>query len=75
MVFLPERGVGFFSMNFKGSSRSYANNVRLMKGTELDWGAMERLWVEQFIRNTFMGEYGWFGEGNPLMRRLPRKGG
>ncbi len=75
MFFLPERGVGFFSMNFKGSSRSYANNVRLMKGTELDWGAMERLWVEQFIRNTFMGEYGWFGEGNPLMRRLPRKGG
>ena len=75
MVFLPERGVGFWSMNFKGTSKSYANNVRTIKGMVLDWVAMERLWVEQFIRNTFMGEYGWFGEGNPLMRRLPQKGG
>lgn len=67
IAFLPERGVGFWGMNFKKTLEGYAwmQKVNKTMGAMLDG---ERQAFKQFVQSTFMSEYGSSMEGNPLKR-------
>ncbi|WP_294139406.1 hypothetical protein [uncultured Sanguibacteroides sp.] len=69
MAFLPERGVGFWGMNFKKTLEGYAwmQKVNKTMGSVLNG---ERQAFKQFVQSVFMSEYGSSTEGNPLKRRF-----
>ncbi len=64
MVFLPEKGVGFWNMNLKEMIRVLGSTKEYTKITDAD---VEQRVVEQLLYSMFISEYGYNTEPNPLL--------
>lgn len=67
IVFLPERGVGFWRMNLKKSIRDYKP---VMAALNMDNADVERLLMTGLLDDLFIFEYDALREPNPLTGRL-----
>ena len=65
MLFLPERGVGFWSMNVKKFVRDYQNMPVTDKMNDVE---LERKVLTQILENLFATEYGSCMEIHPFMK-------